>query len=242
LLIIPAVDIMGGKVVRLMRGDPREMKSYAYLGNPVELARRWESEGAHLIHVVDLDAALGLGNNINIIRIITHSVGIPVQVGGGIRSIERARQIIDAGAARIVLGSLAFRSVESLKSLLEEFGSERVAVALDHLDGRVMINGWRQLAHKTLREAAEFFTSVGVKYFLITSIEHDGMLTGPDVENLSKIMDLDVKVIASGGIRSLNDITLLRDIGVYGVIIGRALYEGILTFREALKASLEQRK
>ncbi|MEM2820473.1 MAG: HisA/HisF-related TIM barrel protein, partial [Candidatus Bathyarchaeia archaeon] len=170
------------------------------------------------------------------------SVGIPVQVGGGIRSIERARQIIDAGAARIVLGSLAFRSVESLKSLLEEFGSERVAVALDHLDGRVMINGWRQLAHKTLREAAEFFTSVGVKYFLITSIEHDGMLTGPDVENLSKIMDLDVKVIASGGIRSLNDITLLRDIGVYGVIIGRALYEGILTFREALKASLEQRK
>lgn len=242
MLVIPAIDIMGGKVVRLLRGDPREMKSYAYLGDPIELARRWESEGARLIHVVDLDAALGLGDNINLIKMITRSVGIQVQVGGGIRSIERARQIIDAGAARMVLGSLAFKSVESLKFLLGEFGPERVAVALDHLNGMVMINGWRQPAYKTLREAAEFFASIGVRYFLITSIERDGMMAGPDIENLSKVMDLDVKVIASGGIRSLNDIILLRDIGVYGIIIGRALYEGALTFREALKASIKQRK
>lgn len=241
MLIIPAVDILGGRVVRLLRGDPREMKSYAYLGDPIELARRWESEGAHLIHVVDLDAALGLGNNMNLIEMITRSVSIPVQVGGGIRSIERARQIINAGAARIVLGSLALKSVESLKSLLEEFGDERVAVALDHLNGMVMINGWRQPAHKTLREAAEFFSSIGVKYFLVTSIERDGMMAGPDIENLSKIIDLDIRVIASGGIRNLNDIILLRDTGVYGVIIGRALYEGVLTLREALKAS-RQRK
>lgn len=241
MLVIPAVDIMGGKVVRLLKGDPREMKSYAHLGDPIELAKRWEAEGAQLIHVVDLDAALGLGDNINLIGTIARSINIPIQAGGGIRSVERARQIINAGAARIVLGSLAFRRVKSLKTLLEEFGGERIIVALDHLNGRVMIDGWKQSTHKTLREAAEFFLSLGVEYFLITSIERDGMMMGPDIESLSKIMDLNVKVIASGGIRSLNDIFLLRDIGVYGVIIGRALYEGALTLKEALKASLKQR-
>jgi len=238
LLIIPAVDIMGGKVVRLVRGDPEQAKSYDYLGDPVTVAKRWESEGAQLIHVVDLDAALGFGENTRIIENITHSVNIPVQVGGGIRSVERAHRLVDAGVTRIVLGSLAFKSIESLKLLLENLGSERIVIALDYLNNRVMIGGWRESAHLTLREAAVFFSSLGVKYFLVTSIKHDGVMMGPDVEGLSRILDLGVNIMASGGIRSLNDIAVLRDLGVYGVIIGRALYEGYFTLKEALKISL----
>lgn len=234
MLVIPSIDIMNGEVVRLLRGDPKQVKSYAHLGDPITIARRWESEGAKLIHVVDLDAALGLGENISIIGNIARSIKAPIQVGGGIRSVERARQLINAGVARTVLGSLAFRSVESLRALLEEFGDERIVVALDHLDGVVMIDGWRKSANITLREATQFFKSLGVRYFLVTSIQRDGMMVGPDMENLSKIIDLRVNVIASGGIRSLNDISMLRDLGVYGVIIGRALYEGSFTLKEAL--------
>jgi phosphoribosylformimino-5-aminoimidazole carboxamide ribotide isomerase len=232
---------MNGEVVRLLRGDLKQVKSYAHLGDPITIARRWESEGAKLIHVVDLDAALGLGENINVIGAIARSIRTPIQVGGGIRSIERAHQLINAGVTRIVLGSLAFRSVESLRVLLEEFSDERIIVALDHLDGVVMIDGWRKSANITLREATQFFKSLGVRYFLVTSIQRDGMMVGPDVENLSKIVDLGVNVIASGGIRSLNDIFTLRDLGVYGVIIGRALYEGSFTLKEALNIA-EERK
>jgi len=241
LLVIPSIDIMNGEVVRLLRGDLKQVKSYAHLGDPITIARRWESEGAKLIHVVDLDAALGLGENINVIGAIARSIRTPIQVGGGIRSIERAHQLINAGVTRIVLGSLAFRSVESLRVLLEEFSDERIIVALDHLDGVVMIDGWRKSANITLREATQFFKSLGVRYFLVTSIQRDGMMVGPDVENLSKIVDLGVNVIASGGIRSLNDIFTLRDLGVYGVIIGRALYEGSFTLKEALNIA-EERK
>jgi phosphoribosylformimino-5-aminoimidazole carboxamide ribotide isomerase len=225
---------MNGEVVRLLRGNPKQVKSYAHLGDPITIARKWESEGAKLIHVVDLDAALGLGENINIIGAIVRSIKAPIQVGGGIRSVEQVRQLINAGVARAVLGSLAFRSVESLKALLEEFGDERIVVALDHLDGVVMIDGWRKSVSMTLKEAAQFFKSLGVRYFLVTSIQRDGMMVGPDIKNLSKIVDLGVNVIASGGIRSLSDISMLRSLGVYGVIIGRALYEGLFTLKEAL--------
>lgn len=234
MLVIPAIDIMNGEVVRLLRGNPKQVKSYAHLGDPITIARKWESEGAKLIHVVDLDAALGLGGNVNIIGAIVRSIKAPIQVGGGIRSVEQVRQLINAGVARAVLGSLAFRSVESLKALLEEFGDERIVVALDHLDGVVMIDGWRKSVSMTLKEAAQFFKSLGVRYFLVTSIQRDGMMVGPDIENLSKIVDLGVNVIASGGIRSLSDISMLRSLGVYGVIIGRALYEGLFTLKEAL--------
>lgn len=236
MLIIPAVDLMSGKVVRLLRGDPKNVKYYEHLGEPVSVARRWEADGARLIHVVDLDAALGIGDNTGIINSIIHSLKIPVQVGGGIRSVERARQIINAGAARIVIGSLALKSPETLKTLLEDLGEERIVVALDHLCGLIRVSGWRELAHLRLREAAEFFRDIGVKFFLVTSIERDGTMNGPDIENLSKILDLGVNIIASGGVRSLEDIMVLRDLGVYGVIIGRALYEGCFSLREALKA------
>lgn len=235
--VIPAVDIMGGKVVRLLRGDPKLARLYEHLGDPVALAKRWESEGAQMIHVVDLDAALGSGQNMEAIIRIIQSVKVPVQVGGGIRSLEKVRQLVNVGAGRVILGSLAFKNPESIRFLLENFGKEKIIIALDHLKGKIMVDGWRKSAYITLKEAAEMFSAMGVEFFLVTSIQRDGTMSGPDIKNLSEIVKLNVNVIASGGIRGLDDIRVLRELGVYGVVVGRALYEGQLSLREALKVA-----
>ena len=235
--VIPAVDVMDGRVVRLLRGDPKLAKSYEQLGDPVTLARRWEAEGAQMIHVIDLDAALGSGGNLETIIRIIQSIRVPVQVGGGIRSLKKATQLVNAGAGKIILGSLAFMKPKTLRVLLKNFGQERIVVALDHLKGKVMVNGWRKSVCMTLEEAAEIFSALGVKFFLVTAIQRDGTMSGPDIERLSKIMRLDVNVMASGGVKSLDDIRALRDLGVYGVIVGRALYEGKLNLKEALKVA-----
>lgn len=239
MLVIPAIDLMNGKVVRLLKGDPRDMKYYEHFGKPVDVAKRWESEGARWVHIVDLDAALGAGDNIGVISSIIQSLKIQAQVGGGIRSLERAHQLIALGAARIVVGSLAFKSPNALKVLLDEFGDNRIAVALDHLNGVVKVGGWREPTRFGLREAAKFFIDMGVKFFLVTSIQRDGAMSGPDVENLSRVLDLGANVMASGGVRSLDDIAVLKDLGVYGVIVGRALYEGCFSLSEALKVALK---
>lgn len=237
MLVIPSVDLMGGRVARLLRGDPKHAWFYEHFGNPMAIAKRWESEGAQIIHIVDLDAALGRGDNTRVISELIRAISVPVQVGGGIRSIARARQIIGLGARRIVIGSMAFRDPESFRALLGEMGSDRIVVALDHLEGVVMIDGWREGAGISLRDAAERFVNLGVSFLLVTSVQRDGSLTGPDIENLSKILDLGANVIASGGVRNLEDVISLRDLGLYGVIVGRALYEGCLSLREALKAA-----
>ncbi|MCX8171604.1 MAG: 1-(5-phosphoribosyl)-5-[(5-phosphoribosylamino)methylideneamino]imidazole-4-carboxamide isomerase [Candidatus Bathyarchaeota archaeon] len=239
MLIIPSVDLMHGKVVRLIRGDPRNVKYYEHLGEPVNVAKRWESEGARWVHIVDLDAALGSGNNTSVIGDIIRSLKIQAQVGGGIRSLESARQLIAVGAARIVIGSLAFKNPSTLKKLLDEFGDSRIAVALDHLDGIIKVGGWKESTCFRLREAAKLFTDMGVKFFLVTSIQRDGAMSGPDIENLNQVLDLGANVMASGGVRSLDDIAVLRDLGVYGVIVGRALYEGCFSLSEALKVALK---
>lgn len=238
MIVIPSIDLMGGKIVRLLRGDPKHARFYEHLGDPLTVAKMWESMGAQLIHVVDLDAALGRGDNLEIIGDIIRALKVPVQVGGGIRDVSRALKLVNIGAGRIIVGSMAFKSPEKLKLILEEVGYDRVVVALDHLGGRVVVDGWREQTGASLREAAEDSVKMGVKYLLVTSIQRDGSLTGPDVESLSKIIDLDVNIIASGGVRDIDDITLLRDLGVYGVVVGRALYEGRLNFRQALKAAL----
>ncbi|MEM4718993.1 MAG: 1-(5-phosphoribosyl)-5-[(5-phosphoribosylamino)methylideneamino]imidazole-4-carboxamide isomerase [Nitrososphaerota archaeon] len=235
MLVIPSIDLMDGKVVRLLRGDPRQARFYDNIGDPVTIAKTWESMGAQLIHVVDLDAALGRGDNVRVMREIISAVKIPIQVGGGIRSIERARQLISLGAGRIVIGSLAFKDVNALEALLDEIGPERIVVALDHSMGIVMIDGWRENTGMRLREAAKMLIDMGVSFLLITSIQRDGSLTGPDIENLRKVLDLNARVMASGGIRCLEDIMALKELGVYGVIVGRALYEGRLDLREALR-------
>ncbi|MEM2939377.1 MAG: 1-(5-phosphoribosyl)-5-[(5-phosphoribosylamino)methylideneamino]imidazole-4-carboxamide isomerase [Candidatus Bathyarchaeia archaeon] len=236
--MIPAVDIMGGKVVRLLKGSPNLVRSYEFLGDPLLIAKRWESEGAPAIHIVDLDAALGMGENTELISRIIQYVDIPVQVGGGIKNTERACRLIEAGAEKVILGSLAFRNIEAIKSLLRKFGFDRIIIALDHLNGEVVVDGWKTRTGIMLEEAAQRFSSIGIKFFLVTSTQHDGMMDGTDIRNLLRVLNLGVNVIASGGIRSLNDVVTLKGLGVYGIIVGRALYEGLFSLKEALKVAL----
>lgn len=232
--IIPALDIMEGEVVRLLRGDPEYVESYEHLGDPVTQARRWEDEGAGILHVVDLDAALELGNNSDVIEAIVEAVEVPVQVGGGIRSLDKARALLIMGVKRVVLGSLPFRDPSSLKALLDEFGSRRTIVALDHIDGTVMMRGWRTPAGTTVNDALLRFTGLGVELFLVTSVMRDGAMTGPDIEILEKLRHPGVDLIAAGGISSIGDLAALDRLDIYGVVVGRALYDGMFSLREAL--------
>lgn len=233
--IIPAVDIMKGNVVRLTKGNPDLAKSYKHLGDPVSLAKKWETEGAPIIHIVDLDAAIGLGSNLETIHSIIKTVNIPVQVGGGIRNLTAAKKLLREGAQRIILGSLAFKSSFKIRELLGEFGNERIIIALDNIQQDVMIYGWKTLSGMTVSEAVTKFTSLGVKLFLVTSVSRDGTLSGPDIETLAKICSFKVEVIAAGGIRNLDDIKALNILGLSGVVVGKALYEGIFSLNEALK-------
>ena len=234
--VIPAVDIMKGKVVRLLRGDPRQITFYEYLGDPIHLAMRWEAEGARLIHVIDLDAALGAGENLEIIKLILKSVNVPLQVGGGIRNLNLARRILSLGVRRVILGSLAFSNPSAVETLVNEFGEERVVVALDHKGGTVMVRGWKTSAGISVEAAAENFRKKGARIFLVTAVDRDGTLLGPDVKVLSSLCRRGYRIIAAGGIRSIDDLLELKRLGVWGVVVGKALYEGRFSLSEALKA------
>lgn len=230
---------MNGKVVRLFKGEPKTVKAYDYLGKPIAVAKKWEEDGADALHIVDLDAAFGRGDNLATVLKIVRAVNLPVQVGGGIRSLKRAEALLATGADYIVLGTLAFSKPEALEELREKFG-DRVIVALDYSDGRVMVKGWKESAGLRVEEALEKFLALHVKTFLLTSIVKDGTLKGVDSKVLSQACAYkDARIIAAGGVGRLGDLTILKRIGVYGVVIGKALYEGFFTLKEALKVARE---
>jgi len=238
--VIPAVDIMSRKVVRLVRGDPQSAKSYENLGDPLTLARKWESQGARTIHVIDLDATLGMGSNLDLIDEIVRQIGVSIQVGGGIRSLSKARILLGKGAYRAILGSLAFKEPSAVKTLLDEFGDDRVVVALDNLDGVVMVHGWKTSARVTVDDAVTDFSKLGVNLFLVTSVGRDGTMSGPDFDALARLCRRGISVMAAGGIGSLEDLVGLKRLGLYGVVVGKALYEGSFTLREALRTVEEE--
>lgn len=233
--IFPAVDLMGGRVVRLLKGDPKTARAYC-LGSPLDVAKKWEKEGADALHVVDLDAAFNIGNNLPTISEITQAVKIPVHVGGGIRSMKAAQRLLELGVDKVILGTLAFEKPEALTYLIENFG-DCVIVALDHEEnGRVMIEGWRKAAELKVEDAMEKFLEFQVSTFLLTSISRDGTLEGVNIDIIKRVCSRkDVWVIAAGGVANLNDLMLLKNVGVYGVVIGKALYEGIFALKDALK-------
>jgi len=236
--IIPAVDLMDGKVVRLVRGDPRTLKAYEHFGDPITVAKRWEREGADAIHIIDLDAALDRGNNLETIEKLAHAVNKPVQVGGGIRSLETAQNLLKTGIDRIILGALAFKETHTLTSLLKDFGPERIVVALDHSDDEVMVRGWKTTTKLSVDEALARFLGFKVKLFLVTAIARDGTLTGPDIGTLARVCGhYGIDVFAAGGIGSLEDLVALKRTGVRGVVIGKALYEGLFSLKEALEVA-----
>jgi len=239
--IIPAVDLMNGKIVRLIRGDPETSKSYEYLGDPVTVAKKWENEGADAIHIIDLDAALDRGSNIEVIREVVRVVGVPTQVGGGIRKLKVARELLGMEVSRVILGALAFNEPLAVTKLLRDFGTERVVIALDYRHGEVMVRGWKTSMKLSVEEAMKRFFELGARLFLVTSIEKDGTLTGPDYGMLAKACSYSgASVIAAGGVSSLEDLATLKQIGVKGVVIGKALYEGVFTLGEALRVARER--
>ena len=234
--VIPAIDLMKGKIVRLLRGDPKTAKVYDQFGNPVETAKKWKEEGARKLHIIDLDAAFGTGDNLSVIAEIAETITLPIQVGGGIRKIEAVEKLLTMGISQVILGAFAFSDPKAVTQIQKRFGQETVIVALDNKEGKIMVEGWKTPTASGIREALEKFTELEVKTFLVTSITKDGTLSGPDIDTLGEACQYpDVKIIAAGGIGGLNDLIALKRIGVEGAVIGKALYEGRFTLREALK-------
>lgn len=234
--LIPAIDLMNGKIVRLSRGDPNTAKVYEQFGTPLETAKRWRDEGAGKLHIIDLDAAFGTRNNFDVIENIAANVALPIQVGGGIRSFETVVKLFEMAISQVILGSLAFSDESAIEKIHGRFGTDSVIVALDNKNGQVMVEGWKTATSLGINEALEKFTSLNVKTFLITSIANDGMLSGPDLETLKQACEFPkAKVIAAGGIGSISDLVALKQIGVEGAVIGKAIYEGRFTLKEAIR-------
>ncbi len=235
--LIPAIDLMNGKIVRLTRGKAQTAKTYEdKFGAPLEAAKRWRDEGAGKLHVIDLDAAFGIGSNQDVIAEVAKRVGVPIQVGGGIRSYETAEKLFQTGITQVILGALAFSDPSAIDKIQKKFGADSVIVALDNHEGRIMVEGWQTATAMTVDGALEKYTALGVRHFLITSIAQDGMLNGPDLQTLSAATEYPgARIMAAGGIGRIGDLAALKDIGVEAAVIGKALYEGRFTLKEALE-------
>lgn len=231
--VVPSLDLMGGKVVRLLKGDPRRLVEYS--SDPLATAKGWARMGAQRLHVVDLDAALQKGSNLLTILGLIKSLRISIQVGGGLRDLNKASMLLNEGADRVVLGTLAFSDKDALLNLLHRFGNERVVVALDYTKNGVKVGGWRKATGLDVIETLGEFHKLGVKNFLLTAIDRDGTLIGPDFETLNRACQVkNVNIIASGGLKGLDDIVELKRLGVSEVILGRAIYEGLIQLDRAI--------
>jgi phosphoribosylformimino-5-aminoimidazole carboxamide ribotide isomerase len=235
MILLPAVDILDGRVVRLATGSFDQATSYD--ADPVDAARRFASGGARALHVVDLDGARsGSPVNLDALRRITDAVELPVQVGGGLRSLESVERAFAAGAARVVLGTAAFRDVDLLDDALAGY-RDRIVVSVDARNGKVAASGWTEELEVPVDQAISQLAARGVKRFVFSSIERDGMLAGPDLEAAQRVAEVvRGSFIYSGGISSLEDLASLRQlraVNLAGVIVGKALYEGRFTVSEA---------
>jgi len=236
LQLIPAIDLMDGKIVRLTHGDPKTAKVYDQFGGPVETAKKWKAEGARKLHIIDLDAAFGTGDNLSVITEIAETVDLPIQVGGGIRNIAAVEKLLSVEINQVILGALAFSNPKAVTQIQQRFGARSVIVALDNRDCKIMVEGWKTATALGLKEALEKFAVLGVQAFLVTSITKDGTLSGPDLDTLREACKYpNVKIIAAGGIGGLNDLRALKQVGVEGAVIGKALYAGRFTLKEALR-------
>jgi phosphoribosylformimino-5-aminoimidazole carboxamide ribotide isomerase len=229
--VLAAIDIMNGEVVRLTKGDQSTKKVYSK--DPVQVAKKWEKDGADMLHIVDLDAAFGSAtNNLSIISDILHAVNIRVQIGGGIRDTDTFERIAKMGFSRIVVGTMAYRNVNGLRLLCKNY-SDKIVISLDEINGKVMIEGWKSSSDFTVDDAIIKFNKFGISNFLLTSIIKDGTLSGPDIVTLNSVnTDRKSKIIASGGISNLLDVLRIRSIGCDSVILGKALYEERLEIRK----------
>jgi len=234
--IYPAIDIKDGKCVRLVQGQFSDETIYS--DRPVEMARKFEQMGAEYLHVIDLDGArLGEPQNIAIISEMAVKLGIPIQLGGGIRSIEMIEIILCKGIERVILGTSAVKDPDMVKKAIQSFG-KNLAVAIDARDGLVAIEGWAKTSSFTAVGFAKKMEDLGAKTIIYTDISRDGMLNGPNLKAMEEMVkSVGIEVIASGGVTSLEDIINLKELGVSGVIVGKALYTGDIKLQEAIEAA-----
>lgn len=225
--IIPAIDIMAGQVVRLYLGDPAQKTVYS--DDPASVAKTWAAQGADMLHVVDLDATLGLGSNTDVVKKIASAVGIPVEVAGGLRNtdiIQEAASVAD----RVVIGTLAFEAPDILHDIADSLDRSRIVISADHRGGLVVTRGWQQDTKTGVIDAIRGFAHEGFSEFLLTDTGRDGTMRGPDLEFLRQAcMIPGANVIASGGISGLEDVQAVHSCNAWGVILGKALYEDRLS-------------
>jgi len=231
--IIPAIDLMDGQVVRLVKGNPNNKTVYS--NNPLEIAKKWQSEGADMLHIVDLDATLGKGSNLQVVKKLVNELKVPVQVAGGLRD-ESIIYEVSEWAERVVLGTLAFKDKETVLKIAETIGKDKVVISVDQIDGTIVVNGWQTSTETKLIEGMKEFLQLGFSEFLLTSVNRDGTMKGPDIESLQKACSLEnANVIASGGISDISDIKKVKTVNADGVILGKALYENKISIGEAKK-------
>ena len=233
--VIPAIDLRGGKCVRLYQGDYAQETVYS--DDPLETALRWVDMGATRLHIVDLDGARdGSPANLAAVERISSAAGVPVHLGGGIRDMDTAHAAIDAGVSRIMLGTAAVEDADLISTLLSEIGNERVIVSVDAKDGRVALHGWLQGSDALATDLVADMAAKGVKRFLYTDISRDGTLTEPNFEAIGELasQEAEIHLIAAGGIATVEHLQRLADLGAEAAIVGRAIYTGDINLREAI--------
>lgn len=233
--IIPAVDIKNGKCVQLVQGKPGTEQ--IIIENPDVVAEEWESKGAEILHVINLDGAFGnSSNNLKIVEKIIKTVSIPVQLGGGIRTLKDASNLLNIGVEKVILGTMAVENPKNIEQLSNEYGSERIIVALDSKDGKVVVKGWTEKTEKTAPELGISLEKRGAGGILFTNVDVEGMMNGFNIDPLHDLLNaVNISVIYSGGVTSLDDVKKLSETGTYGVVIGSALYKGKIKFEDTLK-------
>jgi len=236
MIIFPAIDLFDKKAVRLYKGDYQNMTVYSE--NPIEIARDFEAQGATHIHMVDLQGAKdGTTPNIDIVRQVANETNLFVEIGGGIRDIATVEKYLSAGVGRVILGTAAVTDTEFLKGAVEKYG-EKIAVGADVKDGYIAIKGWLEKSQITLEDFLYDMQNIGVKYIICTDISKDGAMRGTNLElykELSKKYSMNIT--ASGGVSSLDDVKKLREMNIYGAIIGKAYYIGAIDLKDALEAA-----
>ncbi|TAH74751.1 MAG: 1-(5-phosphoribosyl)-5-[(5-phosphoribosylamino)methylideneamino]imidazole-4-carboxamide isomerase [Anaerolineaceae bacterium] len=233
--LFPAIDIKNGQCVRLRQGSFRDVLVYSDL--PLNVAKRWEASGASFIHVVDLDGAL-VGHSVNedVIKDIVENINIPIQLGGGIRSIKDIENKLNLGINRVIIGTKAAIDPGFMREAISIFGPECIIAGIDAKDGIVAVEGWERLSNYNAVSLALEMKNVGVETIVYTDIAKDGMLQGPNVHYTEEmVVETGLRVIASGGITSLKDLEVLEEIKVHGAIIGKALYENKIDIKKAIK-------
>ncbi len=232
MILFPAIDLLGGKAVRLYKGDYDNVTVYS--SSPLDVAKSFKADGAEFLHVVDLDGARdGSNANFETIKKIISESGLKVEVGGGIRSEETVEKYLSAGAFRVILGTAAITEPDFLKKAVEKHG-EKIAVGADIKDGFVAIKGWKEVSSKSCFAFFKDMSSIGVKTIICTDISKDGVLSGTNLELYRELSaKFNVDIVASGGVSSLDDIRALKSMNIYGAILGKALYAGMLSLRDS---------